>query len=518
MGYRFDLGSASVVAYLTSHQQVEPRLSFATIEGFLYSLIQDHDSARPRLISTSPDWVHAIRERAESALAILRGCDIHDWGELIPPETAKQILEPLAPGFGAYDLYILPVGVWRQADTLDRFAHEAARIPGHGILVLIPDFYNADQNLRVLDPSDGVADALKNRDLWPGAVFLLRSGESRFYPIDEAHGKLAQLAEVFAEYGRPERSDTRLKAARDVLSAPSRQTAAGDRPRILHLSDLHLGTKRTQDTQDYLHATLARRVSSVSHTVITGDLFDQPRRRHAKLFRSFQTQLTILRGDKPIVVPGNHDQRIFGNSFLGIGRRLRQLVDLEWRAMVVDDENKMLFFCFDSARTEDLARGRVDTEQLLRMGTEYESRNVNGRYDHHLKVALVHHHPYPYMPEKEVSIVDPRSWPGRETFVALKGADQFLGWCAGRGVSLILHGHKHIPRLVTDWVSDGSSPSLITTVGCGASLGANGRRISFNVVDWHPDSGSWSVDFQIDRGDGQGFRSAAVETQGSGVT
>jgi hypothetical protein len=47
-------------------------------------------------------------------------------------------------------------------------------------------------------------------------------------------------------------------------------------------------------------------------------------------------------------------------------------------------------------------------------------------------------------------------------------AESFLGWCANRNISLILHGHKHVPRYREELVrrTDGNS-TLITTVGCG---------------------------------------------------
>ena len=152
---------------------------------------------------------------------------------------------------------------------------------------------------------------------------------------------------------------------------------------------------------------------------------------------------------------------------------------------------------------------------------------MRGAYDTYMKIALVHHHPYPYllapgqliahpyeMPQ-ETSVFDPRGWVGRESFIKLEGAEQLLSWCAGRDVSLILHGHRHIPRLIQDRVSDGADPPRfreITTVGCGSSLGAGNGPLSFNIIEWQPASNGRTVDFQVDRGDGQGFRSALIDS------
>jgi calcineurin-like phosphoesterase family protein len=423
----------------------------------------------------------------------------------------REMLEPLARVLGSYDIYVLPVGSWRDSEVLDRFAQEAARIPGHGILVLIPDYYEPQQNVQVLDPSPATTEALRNRGTWPGAIFMLRSGEATFLPIDEAHQRLAQLADIMRDYS------SNQDRVREMVTVPAQRAHGIPSRRLLHLSDLHLGTRRAADTEIYVQTALRAHLATGDRIVITGDLFDQPKRRHAQQYRNFAHQLRLLSGKAPIVIPGNHDQRIYGNAMFGLGRKLRQLADLRWREVVTDPDARIAFFCFDSSRTGDLARGSVDRDQLLKMATEYEVRNSNQALDSYLKVALVHHHPYPYVPDKETPIIDPRGWVGRESFIEFRDSDRFLAWCASRGVELILHGHKHIPRLiiyrVRDETADGHVYRQLTTVGCGSTLGANGSAMSFNIIEWEPKSGNWNTHFMIDRGDGSGFKSAALQSQ-----
>jgi 3',5'-cyclic AMP phosphodiesterase CpdA len=420
-------------------------------------------------------------------------------------------LEPLSHVLGNYDLYILPIGTWRDSAVLDRFAEQAARVPGRGIMVLIPDYYDAGANIRVLDPQPATLDALRHRHEWPGAVFLLRTGASAFVPLDDAFTRLIDLAHVFEGFPAGEQRDV---AAADVLARQSRRSVAEKPVKILHLSDLHFGTERAAETQGYLLATLNRRFSEIDHVAITGDLFDQPRKKDAQQYKNFIYNLQLVGDTDPIVVPGNHDQRIFGNSLFGIGRRIQEIAKIAWQPIVVDREHRVVFLCFDSARAKaDLAQGRIEGSQLLEMATKFDVMNRAGALDGYLRIALLHHHPYPYS-EHEAPIIDPRSWIGREGFLELKDADKFLSWCAGRAVTLILHGHKHIPRLIDKWVSPGGDDrpdQRITTVGCGSSLGANKSYLSFNIVEWLPEAQSWIVDFQVDRGDGQGFQSAAVE-------
>lgn len=502
MGLLFNLASTNIIAYLTSLKEEPPRISLDVLSGFLQSVAWAPDA---RLISSDPQWVTEMQKMALGALEDLdKDPRLGGRDHAVDPITLHRVLEPLAGALGRYDLYIMPVGTWRDADVLNRFAHTAARLPGHGILVLIPDMYQ-QSNLRIFDPNDGAAAALRRQSEWPGAVFLLRNGESAFAPLDQAYDDLETLFELF-EANKYE--DVRMERASEVLRR--QQTYAQHAARILHLSDLHLGTKETEARKVLLRASLQREISSIDQIVITGDLFDQPRRRHARSFKDFRDNIQLQAGQAPIVVPGNHDQKIFGNSLLGIGRRLRQLADLEWRSLVEDAEMRLLFLCFDSSRTRNFARGEVTSDQLVKVATDYEVANAGGRYDEYLKVAVLHHHPYPWGSQGEPSLLDGIVKP--ENFVEMVEGRVFMEWCAGRGVSLVLHGHKHVPRLIHDRINVGDRDSELTTVACGTSLGANGRPLSYNIVDWNPDSQAWSIDFKVDRGDGQGFRSVLVET------
>jgi hypothetical protein len=151
------------------------------------------------------------------------------------------------------------------------------------------------------------------------------------------------------------------------------------------------------------------------------------------------------------------------------------------------------------------------------MGTSFDVADIGDRFSDYLKIALVHHHPYPYPASREAPILDPRSWIGREEFMQMEDATEFLTWCSSRDIRLVLHGHKHIPRLIHDLVAEGdwqgAERRRLTTVGCGSSLGANGRELSYNIIEWQPESRSWNVDFRVAPADGRNFRSAAIESQ-----
>ena len=513
MGIRFGLNSTNIVGYLIAPTTTRlPRISREGMNDFLYSLMQESNSGtRRRFISSDPEWTAHIEQIAEAALKDLTRLS-PPWEGYLADDIITRVLGVLRQILGSYDVYVLPIGTWDQSDALDRFADEVAFLPGGGILVLIPDYFQPAQNVDVLNPSEASQIVIENRNRWPGAVMMLRTGETAFFPLDEARLRLGKLSESLHEgNGLTER-------ARDILMEPVPDPLITEPPRrILHLSDLHFGTRRAQHVEMYVATQLSRVVRSASQVVITGDLFDQPRSRHAQDFRNFATQIQLQsEGRAPIIVPGNHDQRIFGNSIWRLGRRLNELAELRWQPVIIDAAAKLVFLCFDSSRTGYLARGSVDTEQLLQVATEFDVKNTRGDFDGFLKVAVLHHHPYPYS-ETELPIIDPRGWVGRESFLELVDSERFLEWCAMRGVGLVLHGHKHVPRLVVDSVGVGQGDTRtwhsMTTVGCGSTLGAGGSYLSYNVLEWQSESATWNVRFMIDRGDGSGFFPAALQSQ-----
>ncbi|MER8009669.1 metallophosphoesterase [Streptomyces sp. NPDC094149] len=427
------------------------------------------------------------------------------------------MLQPLEEIFARYSAVLLPVGTWEHDFLLQRFAREAAYAPGHGLLVLIPNLYSPEANVRILDPGDGVADALQRRNEWPGAIFSVRGENSFFVPFDEAYRAVAEL-----------RERDLLSVLDDARDRAAKQAAVAGRAhrRLLHLSDLHLGARQTDLRRTFLRsavADIARSGEKLHRIVITGDLFDQPFSRHREQYTHFVNELSDLTQAEPIVVPGNHDQRIMGNKLGMFGNRRRQLIDLRWnRGPVHDEEAGIVFLCFDSSRTGTAARGGVGTDQLVDVASGYDAKRRISRYDDCLRIAVLHHHPYPYPQKGEVPVADERlsgrRWrPNRrfrERLLEMEDAEQFLAWCAARDVSLVLHGHRHRPRMIPASIKADEAPfgrHALLTVGCGTSLGAGGAPLSFNVIDWNPDAGNWSVVVMMSANDARGFRRVAIQ-------
>ena len=91
-----------------------------------------------------------------------------------------------------------------------------------------------------------------------------------------------------------------------------------------------------------------------------------------------------------------------------------------------------------------------------------------------------------------------------DVFLEFENADQFLNWCSDRGVSLILHGHKHRPRYKV-------GQEGILVIGCGSSTGVENSPMCYDVVTYDPETARWSVAFYHDpAADGSGFKLQSV--------
>jgi hypothetical protein len=150
---------------------------------------------------------------------------------------------------------------------------------------------------------------------------------------------------------------------------------------------------------------------------------------------------------------------------------------------------------------------------MLKMGSQLETEEAaNPKMNDYLRIALVHHHPYSYSPE-ETRL--PLGYDKvAEKFLRFENAEEFVRFCAHRRVSVIMHGHKHLQTYLVREIelSDGASPERrdVSAVGCGSSLGVRPKAMSYNVLQWSPESKAWSVSFFADAGDGSGFRNQLI--------
>ncbi len=479
------------------------------LREFLGSL-QGEYRDRPPLISSDPLWIEEIATRARRAAETLDalGLGIHS-PSLLEPQAISKVLDDLRHFLGHYELFGLPVGTRQDREQLVAFAEHAAYSSRHHGLFLIPDLPDPEATLEFFDPLPSVRSIATRPDLWPGMLFWMAAGASTFAPLAAAYGLYQRLLEAFPE------GETTIRKILEDFDATLR---ASDSKRLFHLSDLHFGTRKALENQAYLSTHLASKVDQRDRVVITGDLFDNPKRADALAFRNFRMDLEARTGRSAIVIPGNHDQKLFGNTILGFGRKLRQVADLEWSSLVVDDDLRYVFYCFDSSKdARDFARGRVSREQMMEVATMFEAKAVvRPDIRHYLSVALLHHHPYSFNAKTETRVQRVLKAFGLvdERFLRMDNAEEFLSWCVGRQVPLVLHGHKHVARYVSDQIKWAHGKRdvwrHVTAVGCGTSLGIEDLPLSYNILEWLPSSRRWVASFYADPGLGTGFEEQYV--------
>jgi predicted MPP superfamily phosphohydrolase len=496
MGARFDLSHVNLVAYLTDETGLAaPRSDLDTIGKFLMSLAYGTNLISSTQLSPE-DWTRHVADAAREQLDRL-GYQFDDTAIASEVDT-RRYLEPLRTYFTGYDFYalVLPSNDHnRDEDTL-RFFREAGYSSGTNGLVLLPSQPNDIDLAQFVDPFPALR-ALADQPVPPPAVlFWTRVGSACALPLHEAFTFLRRNL-LDALWGGPGSTNDAI-----ALQASRRRAK-----RVLHLSDLHIGREEATHRRSYLKRHLRDLLPSIDRVAVTGDLFDTPSECLRASFDEFRHDIEEGTGKRMLLVPGNHDVRTRGNALGPLRRRAEHVVDLDWNPIEVDHDMQTVFLSFDSSESGDFARGRVSLRQRLSRAERHdEAIRRRKEVRDYFNIALVHHHPVDYgsQPSALYERILAR-FGGEERFIAFEGSADFLDWCVGRQVGLVLHGHKHVPHLATVRPRPNKS-SEVTTVGCGSSVGADGRPMSYDIVTVEPATKKWSVAFYQDvRGDGGGF-------------
>lgn len=497
MGASFRLEHANIMAYVTSRSSGAPRVLREHLHEYLEVLVY---RARDYLIPERgfepwPEHISGIARQALERLNQRADGERGERGETVAPPQVERLLEGLRSEFSDFPVYALAVGGDRR---LRDEAEHLARMPLYGnLLVLIPDHREGTQNFEVLDPIPVFSRALHSIQAWPGFLFWTTNGASAFVSLDHVGEMAAALRE--AAERRPERGVRRRRpwpefGGPGLFDEVLRRSSAPPvkQRRLLHLSDLHFGTNHALENQAMLEAELREVVSTVDRVVITGDLFDSPKANYATMFGNFRNAIMHLsRGREPIVIPGNHDQRLLGN----VGRDFEFIAAMATRKVVVDDDCEMIFACFNSSERGNFARGKIPQSQFRALGGEYRA-HISSREElrRYLPMVLVHHHPFSFD-------VRPETWVQRalaafglreEMFLEMVNAAELHRWCADWNIRTILHGHKHKAKYIVRAVTTSDVEDVdLTAIGCGSSLGAEGSPVSYNLLEWDPGSQRW---------------------------
>lgn len=533
MGMMFPLQYANLIAHLTADSR-SVECSLRDLRGFFYMLFVDEW----RLITSGQDdqWPAKMRELAKEAVEVVGAyAPVPErWDELAIGQALRRagdegrsipIDEPVvsindvfakrpdvlerfhAALRNSHDIFVLGVASGNNdaqavGDCLRAVLYDG---PSVSMLFLLPD--DPFSRLDFPDPFPGASEICRMPERWPGVLFWNKFNCALFLPLRTAASALrnAPLLKRFAGI-RSQEDVLKIEQGYALSQVAQRQV------RLLHISDLHFGSRYAAMNQDYLLAVIKGLSGSFDRVVITGDLFDSVLKRKWQAFQNFLQSLRLITDNDPVVIPGNHDTRILGNRIWRFGESYRYLAEVETRPLVEDSDLQCLFFCFNSAKAGNFARGEVLEEDLVRRGQEYQTLAArNPKLQGWLRVALVHHHPFKFDVAAEgmtATILKALRIPESQ-LLDMNESERFVSWCADRSVQLILHGHRHVQRKISQAVPvqgvHGITPIEVTAIGCGTSLGAEGIPKSFNLITWHPSSARWSSAFYLDRSGG-GFK------------
>lgn len=494
MGAQFDLNHINLVGYLTDETGLAaPRSDLDTIGKFLMSLAYGQ-----HLISStqgSPDdWTRKVADAANDQFKRLN----FQFGESANerPVDSRKYLDPLRTYFTGYDFYalVLPADDNSRDDSTLRFFREAGFGSGANGLVLLPSQRYESGLAQFVDPFPALRVLADQPIAPPGVLFWTRLGSACALSLRDSF-----------QFLRHDLLDALSGGLKATDAAIAYQASLRRSKRILHLSDLHIGLAEATQRRSYLKRHVRGLLPSIDRVAVTGDLFDTPSEDLRASFDEFRRDVEDGTKKRLLVVPGNHDMRIKGNALGRFGRKAEYVTDLDWSPLDVDHDMQTVFFSFNSSEKGDFARGGVTLRQRLSRAEKHDDEIYrNGQVRDYSNIALVHHHPVNYgtQPTALYERILARLG-GDDQFIAFEESEDFLNWCAGRQVGLVLHGHKHVPHLATVQSTQGGK---VTVVGCGSSVGAEGKPMCYDVVTIEPVTKRWSVSFYQDmRGDGSGF-------------
>ena len=292
---------------------------------------------------------------------------------------------------------------------------------------------------------------------------------------------------------------------------------------ILHLSDLHF-TEQTkiegQSREDFLvtfEETLGSLQEKFDLVVVTGDLINNPtswRFKHLKVLNLAKTYLLGLckavgigrPRDQLIVIPGNHDVRLYGLNLLWRRNSAIQQFNSVFKDYIGDriyPDLRLLLVCLDSnvvSRRWDLARGSVASAEFLRIQNLINKLPDDDKQ--FVRMALIHHHPLPIASAERLrpqgSIEKFLGRPiGSPEDMVLRNSGIFLHRMLKYNFRMILHGHLHARGYwrIHNTTYDGCERWLEAISG--GAMGPS-PNFSFNIVKIFPDGFIASVHHGFD--------------------
>ena len=319
------------------------------------------------------------------------------------------------------------------------------------------------------NPTKSLNHALYYADKWPG-LLKINKKEFTFVPID--HVDQIQEEINCAEFDKIKDNDTYF----------------------IHLSDLHLGTKKNNAGKIALLRSLDQLFSLIqtknqAKVLITGDLMNTPNRKNMYLASGLMNDLKKRYHVDITFILGNHDVIVHGLNFLRV-QKAKVVAYLLGESIKVLENEKIILIKINSAREGNFARGKVGKLQLQEI--DEELKTIPNLHEYQLMV-MIHHH---ILPITKAEFLKKKWNEGRvvgkllDTSKELVDSDMLIQWLEKRHIHYVLHGHKHIPffRKYRD----------IYFVSCGSSCGvvkeeSKLKYLSYNVLKYNNDDHQMKV-------------------------
>jgi predicted MPP superfamily phosphohydrolase len=255
---------------------------------------------------------------------------------------------------------------------------------------------------------------------------------------------------------------------------------------VVHMSDLHLGNdiwwralkaKRkwwNLEVPVEIKDGLIHALSELkpNYVVLSGDFVNDPTpdnfMKAASFLRSVFSKTGINVSTQVLVIPGNHDATLYSKNedfrLFNYQHFLAELFEQggrKTRYIKQDHDLKALFLCLDSTlkNKRPLAEGEIGHEQIQWARTNLtEIRKALGEeYRNYARIAVMHHHC------KQIKGLKT----GEERFMQLLDPEEIIELLKDFDFNLVLHGHKHHPRVDELGVK---GESIISVVGAGTAV------------------------------------------------
>lgn len=497
MGFRFSLEHANWLAHVLQPAGATPQLKHEfeqkeTLKKFIDTFAENFYSS-PRGRCDLEHFLYSYR---------------HDigLGSRVPLDALNALREYFRDV--PWVSLLLPSGNHEESDRLltdSRFLSNLVRIRPEdpGLILQLEAVPREEIALDHVFPAFKTAFAEVTR--WPGLLVWTPSGDAAFFELSREQELISErlhwlFSHLATNFGPPDLNLLKQQFAREMLKGREDTSQV----KIIHLSDLHLGSQvarrrlsRVQTLIESVVYELGEQAPIVP--VITGDLMNSPSDTNLGDVRSFMGFLNNLGIEKPVMVLGNHDVREDG----WLSPQLEQAVNISRSPVVWMKEHEVAFACFNSVNGGHLARGFIGEDELTYVGNALDE--FPERASSFTVVGALHHHPIPV----EHPTWYRKTWYERllgstfEKTEALEDADLFLGWLDTRGIPVVLHGHKHIPRF--------EKRGNLAVLGCGSTVGkvdtlARGQTyMSLNVLTIDRARGYIGVRLRAERIPGAGL-------------